>query len=338
MSNQNIVNNIRQINSREDISSSEKQNQIREFMKSETQKMCSTKENIKKPICEHYLNKLCNNFTFKCCNLTFDCIRCHNDVSSDHKAELLNIQCSVCNEIQESSSICSKCNTVFSKNYCNLCNIWTEKGIKHCYDCGFCRVSVDGNLYHCNECNICYEIPEHECLLLDYKNEICLYCLESLYNSQEKFCVLSCDHIVHKSCMKNALTSGNYKCPRCMMSICEMDWSLLRSFINVQSLENEDIYINSLVYSKSFGNSLFMVTEIENKYDNTFYKGYFVDLQMKNGKNVYGCLHESDIIKKVKKVLIYCNDCKKRCETLFHYLGNECTDCNGYNTVILENM
>lgn len=339
MDDQYILKSIREINLREDITLLEKQNLIKDFMKSITQKICSTNEinNTKtKPECQHYSHKLCNNFSFRCCDIIVDCLRCHNDiVSTAHKPELLNIQCKMCNEEQPSSNSCIKCSTTFSSNYCNKCNIWTEKNIKHCDDCGLCRVTLNGNLYHCNKCNICYETRNHDCVILDYKNEICLYCLESLYDSQDKFCVLNCNHIVHKSCMTDALMNGNYKCPRCMESICEMDWTLLKSLIEYQSLDNEDISINSLVYSKVFGNSLFMINEIDYKNDTTLYRGYFIDLKMKNGKHVHGCLNQNDVIKKVKKVLIYCNDCKKRCETLFHYLGNECIDCNGFNTVIL---
>ena len=36
------------------------------------------------------------------------------------------------------------------------------------------------------------------------------------------------------------------------------------------------------------------------------------------------------------KVKIVCNDCNNQCTISYHFMGNECSTCNGFNTTILE--
>lgn len=34
---------------------------------------------------------------------------------------------------------------------------------------------------------------------------------------------------------------------------------------------------------------------------------------------------------------IFCNDCEKKSEQKFHYVGIKCKECGGYNTTVISN-
>ena len=220
------------------------------------------------------------------------------------------------------SSPNNKCNKIFSKNYCNICFIWTDKNIVHCNDCGICRIGNKNTLFHCNTCEICFNNKLlHKCINKSYKEQICAYCLELIHNSQDNSISLKCNHIVHNKCLENAKKSMCITCPTCRKSIYEVDWSLLKNWISLQPMINE-IYVNDIVKCISFGNLSFQIDSI----NNNMYSGFFI------GMNIKGTFNKTSLYKEEQKVKIYCNDCNKSSCTLFHYLGNECIYCGSYNT------
>lgn len=265
-------------------------------------------------------------------------MRCHSD---DHKPILHKITCSNCKLIQDPSSKCIEptCNISFSKNYCLKCFIWTEVDIHHCDKCGLCRVGNKDDLFHCDNCDACFDIKnkeEHQCITkketnkvgLTYREQNCAYCFDSTHNSQKSSLLLKCGHIVHHKCLSNAIESNQYRCPVCRQSINKIDWSYLKSLIDMQPMPEEDINIGDTVTCIPFGNQFVKIIDIilfENS--NILYKGVIDNL------NISGSFNRESLKKPLKKIEIYCNDCNNKSNTLFHYLGNECMNCGSFNTL-----
>ena len=297
------------------------------------QKLFNSSNIIKKINCDHYLFKKCNNFYFSCCNIFTNCIRCHNEINNDHSPIIKYITCKKCKLLQIPSNKCinSSCNIVFSKNYCKICFIWTHKNISHCNLCGFCRVG--NNLFHCNNCDTCFDIfykNSHECKNISYRNESCVFCLDEIFNSQYSFSSLKCNHHVHNTCLEKAIKSNIYKCPSCRKSFYNIDWNSLRQSIISQPLPLPDILIGDQLKTTFLGNTLFNINDIINNNGILTYK-----VSLVNNPYFIGYFNEESLIKNLKKVDILCNDCENKSNTLFHYLGNECSYCFSFNTLII---
>tara|TARA_A100001015_G_C14871631_1_gene664632 strand:- start:416 stop:997 length:582 start_codon:yes stop_codon:yes gene_type:complete len=138
------------------------------------------------------------------------------------------IICNKCNEEQNVSNKCVKCNITFAKSFCNICNLWTEKDIHHCNDCGICRVGKQ--LYHCKLCDACYPSEDHECKnKVSSRDDKCPVCQEVLFTSLSSYFTLKCGHKIHTSCWENYLET-NYNCPICKKSNYDMTrtWEIYR--------------------------------------------------------------------------------------------------------------
>lgn len=284
--------------------------------------------------CTHYLQKKCNHFYFSCCNDIYDCLRCHNEINK-HKPILETITCKKCNYIQIPSNKCinDECNIIFSKNYCNICFIWTSNEIYHCDKCSFCRVTNKNILFHCDNCEACFDSRNkdlHVCMNQSFRTLECPYCLESIFNSQDSSIKLNCSHIVHYKCYEKSLENFNYKCPTCRKSTLEINWNYLKNLIELQPMPNEPISINDIVKCKTLSNMEFKIMNIKDD----ICSGYFTNWKLKNNENVKAYINLNDLIKEPTKVYIYCNDCCKKSQVLFHYLGNECLYCGSFNTLI----
>jgi RING finger/CHY zinc finger protein 1 len=284
--------------------------------------------------CNHYPNKLCNKFYFSCCNLFYNCIRCHNEsILNEHLPIPEAINCSICNLIQPSSNECMNedCKTIFDKSYCKKCFIWTSKDIYHCNKCELCRLGTEESIYHCDNCDICFNIESkdfHKCSKISYKEQLCAYCIDSIHSSQIAPITLNCGHIVHQKCMNDAIKLNEYKCPNCRKSICNVDWTLLKYLIESQPMPLEEIYENDIV---EYFNQKIIITNINNiikiDYNNIIYEGYF-----EKTPYVKGYFNKKSLYKPPKMKDIYCNDCDKKSNVKFHYLGHECKECGSFNT------
>lgn len=204
-------------------------------------------DEIKVPDCTHY-KKFCNKFKFKCCNKFYDCCRCHNQAGLCNNPIVIDtINCSKCETTQDPSNSCIQCGTQFSRSYCEICNIWSEKNIYHCEKCGLCRVGTLDKFFHCDNCQSCFKKPkeiipdnfeqpeqlqplqQHQCTVVLSSTTQCVLCLETAATtSQYHLMVLGCNHPVHKECLNMALKANNYKCPLCRKSMINMQyfWSL----------------------------------------------------------------------------------------------------------------
>jgi RING finger/CHY zinc finger protein 1 len=324
--NENIKDKIKKIQSDINLTKEEKTKKIQELM------MPKKKLYIK---CSHYPHKKCSKFSFSCCNNSYDCVRCHNEVET-HTPILDKIKCDACFTFQSRSNLCqnSDCNTFFSKNYCELCNLWTEADIYHCIECGLCRVGSKESLFHCKICDTCYNMDNsinHNCKSRELRNEICVFCLENVYNSQDSYFSINCGHFVHNNCLKKGVNMNQIRCPQCRKSIYDMDWSLLKMMISIQPMPQEDIIIgDTLQFIQFLGKVMIIVDDILTRDSIITYKCRFATM---NDKIIYA--NRDSLYKAPKVVKIYCNDCNKKSETSFHYLGNECNLCNSYNTNII---
>ena len=171
---------------------------------------------------------------------------------------MLKIRCNECLTDQKPSNNCIKCNINFSKNFCNICNLWTFKLINHCKDCGFCRVLKSSNdkNFHCKLCDICWDYKlkdTHPCPKKNLSREnSCPICMIKLYDSIESTNVMKCGHVIHNNCYSKYINSNNYNCPICKKSLFDMTnhWLYLRTVkenINIPD-EYKDLKINISCY------------------------------------------------------------------------------------------
>jgi len=290
-------------------------------------------------ICEHYPSKYCDNFYFSCCNIFTNCLRCHNDFDNTHKPILQFIRCTKCKLLQNPSNKCinNNCLSSFSKYYCHFCHIWTHKPITHCSSCGICRIGHPNSLFHCDNCQICFDISSknsHICVN-SFRDQSCSFCLEPTHNSQYSSLSINCGHFVHKICLDNAFKSNIFKCSICRKSIFKVDWSFLKYLISSQPMPIDDISVDDIVSCSSLGNIPFHVTNIINIHNTILYHGFFPNWTNYNGTFVFATFNKLALFKSPKNVNIFCNDCDTKSFTPFHYLGNECFNCNSFNTSIL---
>lgn len=214
---------ILEINKNTNLTQQEKTKQIQEVMMSTY--VAPVQE---KTVCTHY-KKQCDNFHFTCCDNYFDCCRCHLE-NNEHtecinKIKIDTIQCKNCCTVQTPSLECIQCGTKFSRSYCGICNIWSEKFIFHCDSCGICRVGDKENFFHCDSCGICWKNnvkEKHTCIGKISTDSSCVFCSENAFSSQEHSVQIRCGHRAHSICMVKSFECGNYKCPICRKSMQNM--------------------------------------------------------------------------------------------------------------------
>jgi hypothetical protein len=97
----------------------------------------------------------------------------------------------------------------------------------------------------------------------------------------------------------------------------------------------DDISVDDIVSCSSLGNIPFHVTNIINIHNTILYHGFFPNWTNYNGTFVFATFNKLALFKSPKNVNIFCNDCDTKSFTPFHYLGNECFNCNSFNTSIL---
>jgi RING finger/CHY zinc finger protein 1 len=330
-----LTNQIRQINNDKNLSIVEKNKRIQRLMCSSHE----TKSNLNKS-CTHYPKK-CARFQFSCCGIIDPCRRCHLERGTCSDVRVEKIQCNECDEIadlnlldfklSDSAKKCKKCGLEFGKFFCKICFIWTDNEITHCEKCGHCLKGKKEDMFHCDNCDVCFPTKNrdsHSCSLsISYRGATCAICLEKLYGSQKPYFALQCKHFVHSHCVSEYTENGKYNCPLCKKSIMDMkaQWDFLCTQIEKNPVPSDFLLLREgdVVPSK-FGK--FQLSKIENNfYNKVIYHGKFLNW------NALGYLHESAITKNVYKN-IFCNDCEKKCWTLFHFYGLMCTFCRGFNT------
>ena len=143
--NEDIKQKIREINRRDDISISEKNELISEVIYNKNTKTYNL------IICDHY-DRNCLLECPKCLKF-YQCRLCH-DEHEDHKIDrfsVKNIKCKLCKTVQPPSNKCKKCLIEMAYYYCSICNLYDndeKKIIKHCEFCGICRIGINK---HCHK-------------------------------------------------------------------------------------------------------------------------------------------------------------------------------------------
>ena len=178
-----------------------------------------TTQNLK--LCKHY-KRHCQ-VKFECCNLFYDCHRCHNDSDKCSNAEVEAFQatdykCSYCHheeKIDENSQHCSSCAAKMSAYFCVLCKHFTclKNNPYHCEKCGVCRTHEDKS-FHCDVCNLCMDKRlegNHKCRP-DSGHDTCSICLEDAFSGCQ---ILPCSHKIHAACVQAMLENGIITCPVC---------------------------------------------------------------------------------------------------------------------------
>lgn len=337
---------IQEIN-RLNIPQSEKSRMIQEAMRenqtSRAEAVAATttaQANNLSATCMHYPEKRCSKFYFSCCGVIDPCHWCHRERRCDGKLQIQHIECNNCHTEQGPSNECINCHETFSKNYCGICNIWTEKDITHCDACGFCRVGLPDQLQHCPDCDCCYPIDvihTHYCRKATMRDCACPICHESTYETQIISCLLPCNHMVHQVCLVEAMRKGHYRCPTCRKSMGDMSetWNDMRFSIQQQPLlpcHLPPIQTGDIVEIIASGGD-FLVTSMNppsvlNDPGSQLCEGFmkFADGTEQPARFLLRELQKKSLVN------IQCIDCEERSQTKFHYIGLECLHCGGFNT------
>lgn len=283
--------------------------------------------------CSHYPTKQCSKLYFSCCGTIDPCKRCHMERDC-HNPVVESIECNICGTRQPPGPQCSSCSIQFSKSYCGICWVWTDKEIFHCNFCQICRVGKADEVTHCHECECCYNsdiFPSHGCYKKSMRSVLCAICSESVYMSQKSTCILPCKHVVHHECVADSLRKGSYRCAQCRKSMVDMSrsWADMRNSISLQPLDHSmlpPIKVGDIVDSPE--GDFVVQSMLLNSSQEYECEGDLINEENLPVHHVY----KLSELKKKMTVPIHCVDCEQNCETKFHYIGLECLHCGGFNT------
>jgi RING finger/CHY zinc finger protein 1 len=196
-----------------------------------------------------------------CCNKVYSCRLCHDEECNDYnitpiteqhnidRKKISRIICNNCNEEQDVSQYCIKCNICFGLYFCNICNLFDDidKQQYHCNKCNVCRIGGKENTFHCDNCNTCLDISSkdnHKCY--NMKDFNCPICMEDLFESTIEVTTLLCGHYIHRSCLIEWMNK-NYKCPICSKSIIDLTKYNNMMDIQIQHTPMPEEYKNKTV-------------------------------------------------------------------------------------------
>ncbi|CAL6103714.1 RING_finger and CHY zinc finger domain-containing protein [Hexamita inflata] len=159
------------------------------------------------------------------CNICKDfygCRRCHDEVVDSHefpKEQTQLVQCRYCDEVQDFSMQCTKCQKMFGKVTCKTCKFISDismdaKPFFHCDKCTSCNVGLSQYSIHCDTCEVCMSTEY-------YKTHVCkefgscMVCLGELKRSKYPSEELKCGHMLHRACYDQLMEKMIFKCPAC---------------------------------------------------------------------------------------------------------------------------
>ncbi|XP_038857516.1 RING finger and CHY zinc finger domain-containing protein 1-like [Salvelinus namaycush] len=176
--------------------------------------------------CDHYVRSCF--LKAPCCGKAYVCRLCH-DAEEDHQMDrflVKEVQCSVCNTVQQTQKTCQECNVTFGDYYCDICHLFDkDKKQYHCQPCGICRIGPREKYFHCQKCNLCLASDlrgNHKCVE-NVSRQNCPVCMEDMHTSRIGAHVLPCGHLLHKTCFDDMVRTGAYRCPLCMHSAWNME-------------------------------------------------------------------------------------------------------------------
>jgi len=248
--------------------------------------------------CEHYYNK-CKVICDKC-SKCYGCHKCHNIAITKL---YFNSDKKTEHKISEhyiepkhiNKIVCMNCKN--EQKFSNKCNKCGDKFSK--YICNKCKIMTNrnNNYQHCNKCNMCY------CYLgkkTDYKH--CSKCNQ---------CVLKKSHI----CKSNNINITEKDCSVCQTNI-NSDISLIMKCNHIMHMDCYNILIKNTYKCPECLKSICDTRDIFSKIREE------INMTVLN-----------DELKKSVKIL--CNDCDSMSDVEFHYIGNECKQCNSFNTIVV---
>ncbi|KAL6466175.1 hypothetical protein MHYP_G00263080 [Metynnis hypsauchen] len=176
--------------------------------------------------CEHYVRSCL--LKAPCCGKFYVCRLCH-DAKEDHQMDrfqVKEVQCAVCDSIQQAQQVCTSCGVKFGEYYCDICHLFDKnKKQYHCQPCGICRIGPREKYFHCLKCNLCLASDlqgKHKCVE-NVSRQNCPVCMEDIHTSRIGAHVLRCGHLLHKTCFEDMYKTGAYRCPLCMQSVWDME-------------------------------------------------------------------------------------------------------------------
>lgn len=201
--------------------------------------------------CSHYARKCI--LISPCCNKEYTCRLCHDDAENHelNRQKVQKVKCAKCHHVQQVQKSCEKCDTVFGWYFCEVCRLYDDedKGQFHCEGCGLCRVGGKDKFFHCDKCGICLGVTlqgNHKCVEESSRRN-CAVCLEDLHTSRIDAHIPACGHLIHTSCMRQCIKTGNYACPTCAQSLFDMKgvWSQLDDEVANTPMPDEykDLYV-----------------------------------------------------------------------------------------------
>ncbi|XP_039606786.1 RING finger and CHY zinc finger domain-containing protein 1 [Polypterus senegalus] len=176
--------------------------------------------------CEHYKRNCL--LKAPCCSKLYVCRLCH-DAKEQHvmnRFKVKDVQCASCLRTQKAQQTCESCGIVFGEYYCNICHLYdADKQQYHCDPCGICRIGPKEKYFHCVKCNLCLAIDlegNHKCVE-NVSRQNCPVCMEDIHTSRIGAQVLSCGHLLHKTCYEDLAKYKEYRCPLCKHSAWNME-------------------------------------------------------------------------------------------------------------------
>lgn len=243
------IKKVREINKNEKMSMQEKQKLISQVMLSQYKENI-IEENIESNIeCKHYQRNCL--ILAECCQKLYPCRICH-DENEDHKINRYltkKMKCKLCNEIQNVSNECLKCNEKMGDYYCDICHFWIkseeEMNIFHCNDCNMCRMGKREDFIHCYRCNGCINAnmyENHGCNIDGMKSS-CPICQEDIHSSRRSIYIIKkCSHVLHLDCAVDYLNSNKYQCPICKITMIEEPaqiWESIKYMVETQPMPDK---------------------------------------------------------------------------------------------------
>lgn len=240
---------IREINKDKNLSMQEKQKLISEMMLLKYQEVnLEENQNIIEE-CKHYSRNCV--IQAECCKKWYSCRICH-DENEDHKINRFmtkKMKCKLCNEIQNVSNECLKCDEKMGDYYCDICHLWIkseeEINIYHCDECKICRVGKREDFKHCNKCNGCINLniyDNHDCNVDGMKSS-CPVCQEDIHSSRKDvYIIKKCSHVLHLDCAIEYLNSSKYQCPICKITMVEDPtpiWDSIKYMVETQPMPDK---------------------------------------------------------------------------------------------------
>ena len=214
--------------------------------------------------------------------------------------------CRLCHDEEEDHKIdrysiktirCRECSHEQPKsNMCEYCGI--QFANTYCDKCNLWTHSEE--VFHCDECNIRHNGKQ-----------------------QDHFHCKTCNLDILKI-YKDTHTCRNFTTETCC-GVCHEDTQKSRQHVIIIPTCKHCVHYDC--YKQLIDNNHFQCPTC---------KASLASDMSKLWEHIEGLVQEQPMPEQYrKKVIVYCNDCRVQCETDYHFIGNKCVVCDGYNTTLV---